>query len=221
MEMGLKAADSRFAWAAATAMLACLVVLLPAGDAEGARPHPKRKCTSFPNQAAAQQYFFKRGGSPRRNFGGLDPDHNGNACDNYGRSSLGSPVSGFATIGYNKRGGFLYGKILTPRITTLFGRKYGCQYDGDGSGKRRVSVYRLGGRHATRIVGPNKGTAPTGKPGVLIWKQLVHGARGRFFVQVEEPMSGLIGKSCKGFRSRAIRVGGGNRRHGRRAHRRR
>ena len=51
-----------------------------AGD-EGA-PAPLKTCSDFAIQEQAQAYFDANGGNASNNFDGLDPDHDGIACEN-------------------------------------------------------------------------------------------------------------------------------------------
>jgi hypothetical protein len=66
-------------------------------------------CGSFRAQADAQEAFIAAGGGPGRDLGAMDPDHDGVACE-----ALGAPYLGFATIGYNRRGQFLFGTATMP-----------------------------------------------------------------------------------------------------------
>jgi len=201
------------------AVAAAAVLVLAAGTGEVAgkpargKGKPARKCSSFANQAAAQDYFFKRGGSPRHKVGGLDPDRNGVACER-----LDPPYKGYVEAAYEERRRFFYGDIATPK-----GREgdYPCLYKNTKKQiTRRVIVYRVrrgkpnipllpkGGKERGAD-DASKGTTRGGGSGGLIWKLAPKGRiRGLFYVGVPQSESEKGGpiEDCPGFRSRAVKV---------------
>ncbi len=201
--------------AAAAAAVAVLGLAAGSGDvagkSAGGKGQPSRNCGSFANQAAAQDYFFKRGGSPRRKIGGLDPDGNGVACER-----LDAPHKGYADVAFESRRGFFYGGIAVPAGTD---GDFPCLYKNAKVGiTRRVLVYKarrgkpdlpltLRGGESRESDDGSKGTVQSGA-GRLTWKVDPSGRiRGRFYVDVpqSETESGSD-EDCPRFRSRAIRV---------------
>lgn len=204
------------------AVAAAAVLVLAAGSGEVAgkpargKGKPARKCSSFANQAAAQDYFFKRRGSPRHKVGGLDPDRNGVACER-----LDPPYKGYVEAAYEERRRFFYGDISTPK-----GKEgdYPCLYKNPNplmKITRRVSVFKVrrgkpdvplspkGGKARGEDDTTSKGTAPGGGAGGLIWKVAPKGRiAGRFYVGVlrSETEKGGPAEDCPAFRSRVIRL---------------
>jgi hypothetical protein len=203
-----------------TAAAAAAVLVLAAGSGEvagkpaGGKGKPARKCSSFASQAAAQDYFFKRGGSPGHKVGGLDPDRNGVACER-----LDPPYKGYVEAAYEERRRFFYGDISTPK-----GKEgdYPCIYkNANKEITRRVIVYKVrrgrpglplspkGGEERGEDDAFSKGTAPSGRSGGLIWKVAPKGRiRGLFYVGVPQSESDKGGpvEDCPAFRSRMIRL---------------
>lgn len=177
------------------AALALTWALAAAGDA--ATPG----CGSFSSQAAAQAYFVAAGGGPGHAVGSLDPDHNGVACE-----GLSGPYAGYAMVGYNRRGGFFYGRATMPPEPG--GAGFACMYGNRHfpEAPRRLNVYKV-------EPGPDKplfdsygiGTAADPETGVLEWKAVRRLSRGaEYYVSFEErvPLAPYGPNQCPGFSSR-------------------
>lgn len=156
-------------------------------------------CTSYPNQADAQERSFAEGGSPAHDAGGLDDDGDGVACE-----GLPGPYAGYATIGYNRERKFLYGTASLP-----------SEADGDGfacllgnrqftDGTRRLTIYRS-------LPGPDKAISrplkaePRPGSGRLLWKLARDlTVTGRYYVVFEAQihLSPYKPSNCPEFRSR-------------------
>jgi hypothetical protein len=159
-------------------------------------------CASFSSQAAAQEHFTELGGSPRRDFGGLDGDRDGVACERLPR-----PYAGFATIGYNLKRGFFYGAASMPPTASGesgFACLYGNRHFPDGPRLLKVYAVRPG---VDRAISGAIGAEAKPGSGRLVWKadkDIVFG--GRYYVAFEErvPLSPYGPNECPGFRSREV-----------------
>jgi len=163
---------------------------------------PVPGCSSFSSQAAAQDYFAELGGSPRRAVGDLDGDSDGVACE-----GLSGPYKPFATIGYNRKGGFFYGIASMPPAATG-DERYPCLYGNRHfpDGPRRLNVYKV-------VPGPDKATfgvlGAEARPesGRLLWKaEREDVTPGSYYVGFEEKirLSPYGANECPGFRSAEI-----------------
>jgi hypothetical protein len=163
---------------------------------------PVSGCASLGNQAEAQDYFAELGGSPHRAVGDLDGDHDGIACE-----GLPGPYKPFATIGYNRKGGFFYGIASMPPAAGG-GEGFPCLYGNRNfpDAPRRLNVYRV-------LPGPDKPLfgvlAAEARPesGRLLWKaerEVV--AAGRYYAAFEEKirLRPYGANECPGFRSGEI-----------------
>lgn len=156
-------------------------------------------CSGFPSQAAAQQRFTEEGGGPAHDVGGLDGDGDGVVCE-----GLPGPFAGYATIGYNRKRGFLYGTASMPPKGS--GGGFACLYGNPHfpEGPRQLKVYaaRRGGDVAISRV-----LAAEAKPqsGRLLWKfDHAEVPAGRYYVVFEEQqrLSPYRPSECPGFSSR-------------------
>ncbi len=162
------------------AAVPALVLLAPGGSAAAGKA---RGCGAFDHQADAQAYYLEIGGSPARPDHRLDPDRDGVACE-----GLPAPYAGYATIGYNRKRGFLYGSVTMPHAggeepyPCLTGNVHGPE------GPRLYNVYRVGGRHDHPIFpGAERGAAALPTSGRLIWRADRRALpRGRYYVGFEE-----------------------------------
>lgn len=165
-----------------------------------------RGCASFASQEEGQAYFMQLGGGPEQSVGSLDPDHDGVACE-----GLGGPFQGYASIGYNKKGGFFYGTAAMPPkgpSSSEYACLTGNRHFPDAP--RRLHLFRVKGgedRPLTTAFGHGAEAKPAS--GRLLWK--VEQKRiipGRYYVQFEESVSNSpYGKNpCPGFRSRAAQL---------------
>jgi Excalibur calcium-binding domain len=199
MRLRAKAKGQLFAFAATVTAL-CLWI--PSGS--GAAPVPG--CHSFDSQAGAQAYFMKMGGSPSRRVGRLDSDGDGVACE-----SLKGPYQGYATIGYNKKGDFLYGVVTMPAGDSGTG-EYPCLIGNAHfpDAPRRLNVYRVrSGNDRPLLPRRGRGAEAKAATGRLLWRadrKVV--PRGRYYVEFEaEVRATPYGKNqCPGFRSRAVEL---------------
>lgn len=159
-------------------------------------------CASFPSQAAAQEYFTDAGGGPQHAVGSLDPDRDGVACE-----ELPAPYAGYAMVGYNRRGGFLYGRVTMPPEP---GGGFACLYGNRHfpEGPRRLNVYKV-------EPGPDRplfnsygiGAAAEPETGRLEWKATRKLDRAaQYYVSFEErvPLHPYGPNECPGFSSRPV-----------------
>lgn len=189
----LRAAPT-FAIAAASALIAILASAA-GGVAKSAA------CSTAPSQAAAQERFFALGGSPSRNAAGMDGDGDGVACE-----GLPGPYAGWATLGYHRERGFLYGAATMPR--TEAGDEFACLAGNRHypEGPRLLRIFKA-------VPGPDKpvsrelGAEARESSGRLLWKLdrdplLV----GRYYVVFEERIrpSPYKPTECPEFRSREV-----------------
>ncbi len=156
-------------------------------------------CGSFASQGEAEEYFLEAGGSPARGVGGLDPDRDGVACEH-----LGAPFVGYATIGYNRGNGFLYGTATMPAKASGYPCLYGNVHYPDAA--RKVAVFRVRPGPDKRLVGEYTGAAEA-KPesGRLLWK-VDRGSLppGRYYAKFQEKIRThpYGANECPGFTSR-------------------
>jgi len=158
-------------------------------------------CAEFTAQADAQTRFAELGGSPAHAVGALDGDRDGIACE-----GLPGPYAGYATLGYNRRGGFLYGVVTMPaapggeeRFPCLRGNPKGPL------GPRRLNVYRVTADGDRAILDQVVGAEARPESGRLLWKvPRVAIAPGRYYVAFTEsiPLTPYGRSKCPGFRSR-------------------
>jgi hypothetical protein len=158
---------------------------------------PAAGCRSFASQADAQQRFLLLGGAPSRDAAGLDGDRDGVACE-----GLPGPYAGFATIGYNRARGFLYGTATMPSTGEGFACLTGNRHYPDGP--RLLKVYRA-------VAGPDRavsrdlGTEARPGSGRLLWKlDRDPLTPGRYYAVFEERLrpSPYRPTECPEFRSR-------------------
>jgi hypothetical protein len=158
-------------------------------------------CSSFASQADAQARFAGLGGSPGHPVGQLDGDRDGIACE-----GLHGPYAAYATLGYNRKGGFLYGIASMPPVAG--GEHFPCLRGNHKGpfGARRLQVYRARAGADERIGDPLNAEAQPER-GELLWKApratLVP---GRYYVAFEAKMRVKpYGRNrCPGFRSREV-----------------
>jgi len=191
----------------AAALLAAAALLLGAAPVlaeESAPPAATTapSCSEFAAQADAQAAFAELGGSPGHPVGGLDPDRDGLACE-----GLPAPYGFYATIGYNRRGHFLYGTAaLPPAARAAAG--YPCLRGNRKGplGPRRLSVRRAAAGGDRAIVTRIHAEADP-ENGRLLWKAPRPSlAPGRYYAAFEESIrSTPYGRNpCPGFRSREV-----------------
>jgi hypothetical protein len=191
----------------ALAVVTFLAALGPSGGAAAVRG-----CPSFASQAEAQQYFVEADGAPSRSVGGLDPDHDGVACE-----GLPGPYEGYATIGYNLSKRFFYGTAAMPSEASGgegFACLYGNRHFPDAA--RRLNVYRVRPGHDEPLFGSDGvGAAVEEGDGRLLWKadRVLHGP-GRYYAAFEEriPLAPYGANECPGFSSYPTLLGPGSRR---------
>ena len=167
------------------------------GGADGAP-----SCGDFSSQGDAQTLFAELHGSPGHPIGDLDGDRDGIACE-----GLPAPYSGYATLGYNRKGGFFYGVASLPaapkgdeRFPCLQGNRRGPE------GPRRLSVFRVR-RGDDRPVLVGVGAEAKRDSGELVWKEpRATITPGRYYVAFAESLpSTPYGRSeCPSFRSRDV-----------------
>jgi hypothetical protein len=160
-----------------------------------------QSCAEFAAQADAQARFAELGGSPGHAIGDLDGDRDGIACE-----GLSGPYSGYATLGYNRRGGFLYGVVRMPvapngeeRFPCLRGNPKGPK------GPRRLNVYRVDPDGDRAILDQVIAAEARPESGRLLWKEPRAGiAPGRYYVAFSEsiPLTPHGRSKCPAFRSR-------------------
>jgi hypothetical protein len=161
-------------------------------------------CAEFSSQGDAQARFAELGGGPALPVGSLDPDRDGIACE-----GLPAPYAGYATLGYNRRGGFLYGVASMPaarsgkeRFPCLRGNAKGPE------GPRRLSVYRVEPGADRQILGA-VGAEARPDSGRLLWKvERPPPAPGSYYVAFTEaiPLTPYGRSECPGFRSREVKL---------------
>lgn len=176
------------------AALAALAVLVVTGSGATALP----KCPSFPFQAEAQEAFLELGGKPGNDVGGLDGNGNGVACE-----GLPGPYKGYATIGFNKRRGFLYGVATLPLAEAGYRCLFGNRFDTETV--RRLNVYRERPGPDKAILGDGIGTAVDSDAGRLVWKAVKPELpSGRYYAAFEARIAtSPYGRNpCPGFESR-------------------
>jgi hypothetical protein len=182
--------------------LALAAFVLPAGALAG--DPPRLICGAYASQADAQARFAELGGSPARPVGGLDPDRDGIACE-----GLPAPYAGYATLGYNRKGGFLYGVASMPAAPSG-GKRFPClRGNGKGpEGPRRLDVYRVGASGDRPILGV-VGAEARPDSGRLLWKvERPALAPGLYYVEFREaiPLTPYGRSECPGFRSSEVRL---------------
>lgn len=157
-------------------------------------------CGSFDAQSDAQDVFIERGGSPKRNLGGMDPDRDGVACEN-----LPGPYKGYATVGYNRKKQFFFGTATMPSGAS---GEPACMYGNRRypDAARRVNLFRITPDGDKPLLGEYQGrTEARPAKGRLLWKaKRVRPARGLYYAEVEEriPLSAYGRVECPGFSSR-------------------
>jgi hypothetical protein len=158
-------------------------------------------CPSFSSQAGAQERFFSLGGTASQNVGGLDDDGDGVACE-----GLSGPYAGYATIGYNRGKGFLFGTASMP--PTGAGDGFACLAGNRHfpDGPRLLKIYKAV-PGPDRAVSRDVGTAARPGSGRLVWKldrEPLTG--GRYYVVFEERIrtSPYAPSDCPEFRSREV-----------------
>ena len=188
----------------APVLLALAAVGLLPWTPGGSAPAASLSCVSFAAQADAQASFATRGGTPVRPVGDLDPDRDGIACE-----GLPAPYAGYATLGYNRKGGFLYGVASMPAAPDGEERFPCLRGNGKGpEGPRRLSVYRVDPGGDRRILGAI-GAEARPESGHLVWKvdraTLVPGI---YYVAFREaiPLTPYGRSKCPTFRSRQVRL---------------
>jgi hypothetical protein len=151
--------------AAVAAFVACFAALAGPLRLAVVSGETVANCSNFETQAGAQTYFLAAGGSPARAVGSLDPDRDGVACE-----TLPRPYAGYATIGYNRKRGFLFGVATMPARA---GGGYACLYGNaaETGGIRRVRLFRGSPGHGSRLAGDDVSPAEA-EPGSgrLLWK---------------------------------------------------
>ena len=172
---------------------------IPVGSG-GAAPTPG--CGSFESQAGAQEYFVELGGGPRDPVGNLDHDRDGVACEHRP-----SPYKPFATIGYNRKGGFFYGVASMPSarrgeegFPCLYGNRRGP------NGPRLLNVYKVR-QGADKPLFGRLGAEAKPESGRLIWKaERSVVVPGTYYAGFEEKIrtSPYGANECPGFRSYEI-----------------
>jgi hypothetical protein len=183
------------------AVAAAALLALPLLAADGGAA--TRGCGSFNAQAAAQGYFLKTASG---RGGRLDRDRDGVACEH-----LPGPYKGFATLGFNRRGSFLYGYAWMP-ATPGAAEPYACTLGNRSypEGPRRLNVYRIArGGPRPLFARQGEGAAADMRSGRLAWKAPVRRLRpGRYFVEFEERqrLGPYEANQCPRFRSRAVRL---------------
>lgn len=173
-------------------------VWVPSGSADPATP----TCADFSSQGDAQALFAELHGSPRHPVGDLDGDRDGIACE-----GLPAPYAGYATLGYNRKGGFFYGLASMPaaakgeeRFPCLEGNRGGPE------GPRRLRVYRVRVGD-DRPVLAGVGAEAQRDSGQLVWKApRATIAPGRYYVAFAEaiPLTPYGRSECPSFRSRDV-----------------
>lgn len=164
-----------------------------------------RGCGSFQHQADAQAYLLEIGGSREHPIRRLDPDGDGVACE-----GLPAPYAGFATLGYNRRRGFLYGTVTMPH--TGGSEPYPCLSGNTHflEGPRLFNVYRVSGKRSRRLFPAyGLGAEARSASGRLLWranrKQV---PRGRYYVEFENRIatSPYAETECPGFSSAMVEL---------------
>lgn len=178
--------------------LAASCFAAPAGS--GAPMDPR--CAEFSAQADAQAAFAELGGSPARPLGNLDGDRDGIACE-----GLPGPYAGYATLGYNRRGGFLFGVVSMP-VAPSGEERYPCLRGNPKgpNGPRRLNVYRVGPDGDRAILDRVVGAEARPESGHLLWKAPRAAiAPGRYYVGFAEsiPLTPYGRSKCPAFRSAA------------------
>lgn len=187
----------------AAAALACVVGVAALAPATGAGAKSIRKCKTFANQAAAQDYLLRHGGGPGQKVGGLDSDRDGVACER-----LQGPYKGFVAISYQQRKKFFYGFAAMPEVRGGGDERFACLKGNSklAEGPRRLNIYKVGGKQP--LLSNSKATEPNERTGHFPWKIEAKGAKGRFYAKFEAATSTTGEKTeCPAFRSRAVRVG--------------
>lgn len=185
----------------ATAALAIALLALPAAAARGEAAGPG--CGSFKTQAAAQAYALK---AQAGRGGRLDGDRDGVACE-----QLPGPYEGYATVGFNRRGSFLYGYAWMP-ATPGAAQPFACMLGNRRfpEGPRVAHLYRIARGGPRPVFSPyGQGTQADMGRGRLAWKATVRRLRpGRYFVEIEERqrLGPYEPNQCPSFRSRAVRL---------------
>jgi hypothetical protein len=186
------------------ATLACVVGIAALAVTTGVGAKSIRKCKTFANQAAAQDYLLRHGGGPGQKVGGLDSDSDGVACER-----LGGPYKGFVAIAYQQRQKFLYGFAAMPEVRGG-PERFAC-LEGNANfpdGPRRLNIYRVGTGKKHPLLSKSKATEPNPQTGRFPWKIEAKGVKGRFYAEFEAATSTTGEKTeCPAFRSRAVRVG--------------
>jgi hypothetical protein len=180
--------------------VAALILWLPLG----ARAGQVRPCSSFKSQAAAQEYFVEAGGTINRHVGGLDPDHDGVACE-----ELGPPYEGYATLAYSKQAHSLYGTATLPSNPYGYSCMVGNTHYSEGA--RTLNVYKiaLGGDDKPLI--NQFGVYAEAKPatGRLVWRAAKRTvAPGLYYAEFEEQVrkTQFARTECPAFRSQIVQL---------------
>ena len=191
-------APRTFAGPVGFALIALMVgVWAPSGGAE-----TPPSCADFSSQGDAQALFAELHGGPGHPVGDLDDDRDGIACE-----GLSAPYAGYATLGYNRKGGFFYGVASMP-VAPKDDERFPClQGNHRGpAGPRRLSVYRVR-RGDDRPVLVGVGAEAKRDSGELVWKApRATIAPGRYYAAFAEAIpSTPYGRSeCPAFRSRDV-----------------
>jgi hypothetical protein len=170
--------------------------------ADGAAP--PSACSSFRSQAAAQEYFTERGGSPRQPVAGLDGDRDGVACE-----GLPGPYEGFATIAYSPKKRFLHGTVSMPPSgagESGFPCLYGNRHYPEGP--RVLTVFKVEPGPDRQVTGA-VGAEAKPQNGRLVWKADKKAiVAGLYYATFEErqPLSPYGPNECPGFTSREARL---------------
>jgi hypothetical protein len=184
------------------ALLALVSALLGAAALASGGAASSPDCAEFAAQADAQARFAELGGAPGHAVGDLDRDRDGIACE-----GLHGPYAAYATLGYNREGGFLYGSAAMPAAPRA-GEGFPCLRGNRKGplGPRRLRVYRaLPGRD--RAIAGRVRTGADPVAGRLLWKVPRPAlAPGRYYVVFEAAIrSSPYGRNpCPGFRSREV-----------------
>lgn len=185
----------------AAAVGVALLVLPPVaarGDAAATRA-----CGSFETQAAAQTHLLR---AQSGRGGRLDGDRDGVACEH-----LRGPYKGLATLGFNRRGSFLYGYAWMP-ATPGAAEPFACMLGNRRypEGPRLAHLYRVVRGDPKPILSRfGLGTEADRSNGRLAWKASVRRLRpGRYFVELEERqrLGPYEANQCPSFRSRAVQL---------------
>jgi hypothetical protein len=189
----------------AVAATATGFMLLGAAGPGAAAP---RGCPTFASQAKAQAHYLQLGGSPGHAVAALDPDRDGVACEELGRS-----YAGYANLGYNRRKDFFYGSATMPEIVPVNegeAATHPCMLGNRhfDDGPRRLNVYRVLPGPDKRIF-PREGIGAEAREdsGRLVWKAEHETVLpGRYYAEFEERirLTPYGENECPAFRSPVV-----------------